>query len=963
MADFFDDIPNTYARGPRAAGGDSYSTSNMYVPPNVVNAVINKESGGRNIRGAAGEFGPMQVTAATAQRFGFSPESLEDPNNSVAAGKAYLGYLLKRYNGDLGKTLAAYNAGEGAVDRGKIPASTQKYVADIMSSLNRGASGAAPSVFSQTGIVPRGTAPSTRSSVPDLLSRLEAAWRPGTAEAAEGPLSTQIRSQAQPAGGISSQQVGTPRGAGAGFTYTPTHPDMMPDLRAGSQLAGDMGGVDIAQIPKTASMLRRGLENLNQAQYRTLMSGTPWTLNQQGSTAPQWIQRNLPGLAGLDASGKPLAGRQTMQKGADIAADVGQGTFQAVMPMERLLGMDYTLPGYVVSKGREIAKDYEKARAAERIAEMAEKGDPVLQDVRTARQGMLEERAAAEAAKMREMASRAGQVTEDQFAAMRRRIQEAIKQRGQIPSQLSQMTDEEVAKLSTQERAARDAMQRYLMKGLLQAGMRRAHDAYMQQQPAPTQPSAAPTQPLTMGQRFLAAWGPSQAEAAEPPGLAEAIAADKAKRGRAADPTADEIAAAKARRTGDESNAPWPVKAASYAPIVSQMIGEYGAGLATAPAYAGGPEAGIPAQMGAQAIGGGAGYGVGDIAINRPVRWAYGYPNKPWGQEAKDVGVAAAWSGSTPLIFKIFRPFLPASWKLGKATILESREAQTAYEDLSKRIEKTLQLEPRESRIIAAVTNNLTPQKLEKMLDDVQRKAVVGGKNEMVQAFKSMRDVVSAHVQEAASFGKTNLQKLARTKAALREIPDKIFYRLYNASRAELENTIDATIKNYGKFLKEPDVRAAVVKEIENAPRGMRQQIIHHLRWAFGVPGILFASWEHHLAVGVLGGIFLGGSELSNSAPARRIYEQLLFSKVPRQAALLTRALINALGTHMMTSHGPPPSDAIPDEPSAEPEAAPTPDVPRGTPTPRPDESTLEIQPPPPPEKTLDDVINEEGTE
>ena len=44
-------------------------------------------------------------------------EILFDPAQNVEAGTSYLKTLLDRYDGDLDKSLAAYNAGENAVDQ------------------------------------------------------------------------------------------------------------------------------------------------------------------------------------------------------------------------------------------------------------------------------------------------------------------------------------------------------------------------------------------------------------------------------------------------------------------------------------------------------------------------------------------------------------------------------------------------------------------------------------------------------------------------------------------------------------------------------------------------------------------------------------------------------------------------------------------------------------------------------
>jgi hypothetical protein len=87
-----------------------------------------------------GARGLMQVMPETGARFGVSADRLFDPAPNIAAGTAYLAWLLDRYRGDLDLALAAYNAGEGAVDRYHgIPPyrETQNYVRKVRSVLAR----------------------------------------------------------------------------------------------------------------------------------------------------------------------------------------------------------------------------------------------------------------------------------------------------------------------------------------------------------------------------------------------------------------------------------------------------------------------------------------------------------------------------------------------------------------------------------------------------------------------------------------------------------------------------------------------------------------------------------------------------------------------------------------------------------------------------------------------------------
>ena len=109
------------------------------VDPRLIHAVIQQESGYKNeALSQAGAQGLMQLMPATAKRFG-----CDDPHDAAAnikAGTKYLAWLLKRFDGDVALALAAFNAGEGAVDKydGVPPYNeTQNYVRKIVANYGK----------------------------------------------------------------------------------------------------------------------------------------------------------------------------------------------------------------------------------------------------------------------------------------------------------------------------------------------------------------------------------------------------------------------------------------------------------------------------------------------------------------------------------------------------------------------------------------------------------------------------------------------------------------------------------------------------------------------------------------------------------------------------------------------------------------------------------------------------------
>lgn len=116
------------------------SASNRYrLDPDLVNSVIRAESG-FNVRAVSrkGARGLMQLMPQTSSQLGVG--NAFDAQANVEGGTRYLRELLERYNFDLVKALAAYNAGPRRVEQfGGVPPfyETRAYVARIVRDFNR----------------------------------------------------------------------------------------------------------------------------------------------------------------------------------------------------------------------------------------------------------------------------------------------------------------------------------------------------------------------------------------------------------------------------------------------------------------------------------------------------------------------------------------------------------------------------------------------------------------------------------------------------------------------------------------------------------------------------------------------------------------------------------------------------------------------------------------------------------
>jgi len=117
----------------------SQASERYRLDPDLLNSVIRAESGfNPHAVSRKGAQGLMQLMPETASKLGV-PNAF-DPGANVDGGTRYLRELLERYNFDLVKALAAYNAGPKRVEQyGGVPPyyETRAYVASIVRDFNR----------------------------------------------------------------------------------------------------------------------------------------------------------------------------------------------------------------------------------------------------------------------------------------------------------------------------------------------------------------------------------------------------------------------------------------------------------------------------------------------------------------------------------------------------------------------------------------------------------------------------------------------------------------------------------------------------------------------------------------------------------------------------------------------------------------------------------------------------------
>ena len=113
----------------------SDASTSFDLSPALLHAVITVESAyNHRAVSPAGAMGLMQLMPGTADRYGV--RDAFDPRENIRGGCAYLRHLMGLFDGDLKLVLAAYNAGEGAVQKYNLSIppyrETQDYVRKVL---------------------------------------------------------------------------------------------------------------------------------------------------------------------------------------------------------------------------------------------------------------------------------------------------------------------------------------------------------------------------------------------------------------------------------------------------------------------------------------------------------------------------------------------------------------------------------------------------------------------------------------------------------------------------------------------------------------------------------------------------------------------------------------------------------------------------------------------------------------
>lgn len=133
-SDTFEKLPEGFDAYISDVSEEIAYSHNVDISPNLIKSIIKQESGfNPKAVSHAGAQGLMQLMPSTAKLVGV--HNTMNPYDNLRGGVTYLAQMLRRFDGNLPKALAAYNAGPEAIEKYQgIPPykETKNYVQSIM---------------------------------------------------------------------------------------------------------------------------------------------------------------------------------------------------------------------------------------------------------------------------------------------------------------------------------------------------------------------------------------------------------------------------------------------------------------------------------------------------------------------------------------------------------------------------------------------------------------------------------------------------------------------------------------------------------------------------------------------------------------------------------------------------------------------------------------------------------------
>src|SRR6266550_1470358 len=224
---------------------DIEALSKQYgLDPNIVKRQIQQESGGKQSAvSPKGAIGTMQLMPETADRLGVDPYNKQE---NIEGGIREMSRLVGKYKGDYSKALAAYNAGEGAVDKANgipdIP-ETQNYVKAIMGDKK-------PDIRAQTPdgkihVFPAGTSPDVIDNAIRAYLKVPSTQ---TETAASTEAAPQAKGDVRPSNKEVLQGFLNPRGISSGTYQTSSPLDAM-GMKPPAPTNPAYGMQDLTKVP------------------------------------------------------------------------------------------------------------------------------------------------------------------------------------------------------------------------------------------------------------------------------------------------------------------------------------------------------------------------------------------------------------------------------------------------------------------------------------------------------------------------------------------------------------------------------------------------------------------------------------------------------------------------------------------------------------------------------------------